>query len=111
MKKTKTIDPKVQFRRSKEWKTFRNKIKKKQKIDPITGSPLTKTCNCHHLNLNPKHYTDIEKEENFVCLNSTTHAVIHWFYGDSKNRKDWKTRIKRVIEFLELMDNINNNGG
>ena len=29
MKKTKTVDPKVQFRRSKEWKTFRNKIKKK----------------------------------------------------------------------------------
>ena len=32
----KPIDPKVQFRRSKEWKTFREKLRKKQKKDPIT---------------------------------------------------------------------------
>lgn len=110
-KKTKTVDPKVQFRHSKEWKTFRTKLKKKQKTDPITGSPLAKTCNCHHLDLNPKHYTNIEKEENFVCLNNTTHEVLHWFFGDGRVRKDWRTRIKRVIEFLELMESINNNGG
>ena len=40
--KKKPTDPKVQFRRSKEWKTFREKLRKKQKKDPITGSPLTK---------------------------------------------------------------------
>lgn len=40
--KKKTTDPKVVFRHSKEWKSFREKIKKYQKTDPITGSPLTK---------------------------------------------------------------------
>lgn len=41
-KNTKNKDPKVVFRRSKQWKDFRTKLKKKQKVDPITGSPLTK---------------------------------------------------------------------
>lgn len=40
--KKKPKDPKVTFRRSKEWQTFRTTIKKKQKKDPVTGSPLTK---------------------------------------------------------------------
>ena len=60
--KKKTTDPKVIFRRSKEWHTFREKKRKEQKTDPITGSPLTKQFNLHHLDLDPKHYTDIEKE-------------------------------------------------
>lgn len=111
VKKKTTIDPKVQFRRSKEWHTFREKKRKEQKTDPITGSPLTKQYNLHHLDLDPKHYTNIEKEENFVGLNSTSHEVIHFFFGDSKNKKDWRTRIQRVIEILELMESINNNGG
>lgn len=105
--KKKTTDPKVVFRRSKEWHTFREKKRKEQKTDPITGSQLTKTCNCHHLDLDPKHYTEIEKEENFICLNSTTHSVIHWFFGDGKTRKDWRKRIKKVVEILELMEELN----
>lgn len=85
--KKKTTDPKVQFRRSKEWHTFRDKIKKNQKKDPITGSPLTKCFNLHHLDLDPKHYTDIEKEENFIGLNSTSHEVIHYFFRRWKDKK------------------------
>lgn len=41
-KPKKPNDPKVTFRRTKEWQTFRTTIKKKQKKDPVTGSPLTK---------------------------------------------------------------------
>lgn len=52
--KKKTIDPKVQFRRSKEWHTFREKIKKSQKTDPITGSPLTKRIQSPSLGFRPK---------------------------------------------------------
>ena len=37
--------------------------------------------------------------------------VLHYIWDNSQEDGDWKTRIKRVIEFLELMDNINNNGG
>lgn len=105
--KKKTTDPKVVFRRSKEWHTFREKKRKEQKTDPITGSPLTKQFNLHHLDLDPKHYTDIEKEENFIGLNSTSHEVIHYFFGDGKTRKDWQTRIKKVVEILELMEELN----
>lgn len=52
--KKKTTDPKVQFRRSKEWKTFREKIKKSQKTDPITDSPLTKRIQFTSLGFRPK---------------------------------------------------------
>lgn len=105
--KTKTKDKKVIFRRSKEWKTFRQELKKKQKTDPITGSPLTKMCNCHHLDENPKNYTDITDESKFICLNSMTHTCVHWLWGDAQHRNNWRTRLKRLIELLELMDEIN----
>ena len=85
--KKKTTDPKVVFRRSKEWHTFREKERKEQKTDPITGSPLTKQYNLHHLDLDPKHYTDLEKEENFIGLNLTTHTVIHYFFRRWKDKK------------------------
>ena len=52
--KKKITDPKVVFRRSKEWKSFREKIKKNQKKDPITGSPLTKRLQSSSLRLRPK---------------------------------------------------------
>lgn len=52
--KKKTTDPKVVFRRSKEWKTFRDKIKKSQKTDPITGSPLTRRVQFTSLGFRPK---------------------------------------------------------
>lgn len=54
VKKKTTIDPKVQFRRSKEWHTFREKKRKEQKIDPITGSPLTKRVQSASLGFRPK---------------------------------------------------------
>ena len=52
--KKKTTDTKVVFRRSKEWKTFREKIKKSQKNDPITGSPLTRRIQFTSLGFRPK---------------------------------------------------------
>lgn len=52
--KKKKTDPKVQFRRSKEWKSFREKIRKKQKTDPITGSPLTKRFQSTSFEFRPK---------------------------------------------------------
>lgn len=52
--KKKTTDPKVVFRRSKEWHTFREKKRKEQKKDPITGSPLTKRLQSSSLGFRPK---------------------------------------------------------
>lgn len=100
-------DPKVVFRRSKAWKTFRDRIKKMQTYDPVTGSRLTKTCNCHHLNEDPSKYDDISDDSKFICLNAMTHTVVHYLWGDAQKRNDWKTRIERLTEICELMDEIN----
>ena len=107
-KKTTKADHKVVFRRSKQWTTFRQKIKKSQKTDPVTGSVLAKGFNLHHLDENPEHYTDISDESHFIGLNSTTHTVLHFLWGDGARRYDWKTRLERLKELCELMDEINN---
>lgn len=108
-KGTNKEDPKVVFRRSKAWKTFREKLRKKQKKDYVTGSPLSKTCNCHHGDLRPENYSDISDESKFICLNQATHECLHRIYGDGKNRYDWRERIKKLTELCEWMDEINKN--
>lgn len=65
--------------------TFRTKIKKSQK----------------------EHYTDISDESHFVGLNSTTHAVLHFLWGDGARRYDWKKRLERLKDLCELMDELN----
>jgi hypothetical protein len=45
-------------------------------------------------------------------LNRQSHEVVHFFYGDERHKKDWRTMVKGLIEVLERMDsynNINNN--
>lgn len=100
-------DPKVMFRRSKAWKTFREKLKKNQKKDPVTGSPLQKNCNCHHLCEDPSKYDDISDDSKFICLNSMSHQCIHFLWGDAQRRNDWRTRLQRLKEICELMDEYN----
>lgn len=102
-------DSKVIFRRSKEWSTFRNKIKKKQKIDPVTGNPLVKGFNLHHRDFNPANYEDISDENKFVGLNQQTHECLHFVYGSGEHRKDWKAILKRLAEQCEIMDLYNDN--
>ena len=74
MSSSKEIKSKV--RKSREWKDFRKKLIEKQKVDPITGKKLTTGCNCHHLDLNVNHYSDL-KEDKFVILNRQSHEIIH----------------------------------
>lgn len=104
----KTTDNKVVFRRSNEWKNFREKLKKRQKTDYITGSPLTKTSNCHHGVLDPAKYDDISDESKFIMLNTNSHSLLHFLYGDTNRRYDWKTRLKRLEELCIWMDELNN---
>lgn len=108
-KAKKETDPKVLFRRSKEWATFRQRMKKKQKYDYVTGSPLAKGFNLHHLCEDPKQYSDISDEARFVCLNSTSHVVIHYLWGDGKRRYNWKERLQKLKELCEAMDEFNDN--
>lgn len=101
-------DSKVIFRRSKTWKTFREKLRKKQKTDPITGSPLQKNCNCHHGDENPAHYEDISDESKFIMLNQMSHSCLHFVWGDGNKRYNWKDRLKKLAELCAWMDEINN---
>lgn len=105
-KKPKKVDQtaKTKFRRSPEWKKLRNQVKEEQKFDPITGKPLSTTYNLHHRNCNPDRYFDISDREKFIGVNSTTHDVLHYFWGDSRYRKDWRTMVMKLIHELKKMD-------
>ncbi len=91
-------DVKAKFRRSKEWKTFRIKIAEKQdNKDIITGKPLRKCYNCHHLDMSAENYDQLT-EENFIAVNKTTHETIHALFRYYKNDKDILNRIKQVLD-------------
>lgn len=108
MKKNKNTDSKNVFRRSKAWHTFRENIREKQKTDPVTGAKLSKNYNLHHLDLNADNYTDISDETHFVGLNSTTHSMIHYLFGDTRHRNDWRKRLIQLENLCILMEEINN---
>lgn len=94
---------KRRFRQRKEWKVFREEQRKKQKKDYLTGKPLTKTYELHHLDLNPENYQDLNPE-NFITLNSKSHSTIHFLY--SYYVKD-PSIIERLKETLDRMLVIN----
>lgn len=102
-KKVSQVD-KTKFRRTNEWKKFRAKIRRQQKIDPITHKPLSKTYNLHHLNVDPQKYTALDEPDHFIGLNSTTHTLVHFLWGDASKRKDWRSMVLRLIKILKMMD-------
>lgn len=97
---------KTKFRSSKPWKDFRDKKRKEQEKDPVTGAKLTRMANLHHLDLNEEHYEDLSNEDNFVFLNQMTHKVVHWFFSKT-NPKQWRDRMERLKPILEAMERIN----
>ena len=99
-----TQKEKTKFRATKEWRDFRKQLKEKQKVDPLSLKSLTKTCNCHHRDLDATHYTDISNEEHFVMVNNYSHKCLHYLYNIYKNDKDV---IKRLELELEKMYKIN----
>lgn len=106
-KKKVTQDEKTKFRRSKAWRELRDKIRDKQKVDPITEKPLSRTYNLHHGDLNPDNYTNISDETHFVGLNSTSHELLHFVYGDSRTKKNWRDILIRLMALCEWMDTLN----
>lgn len=100
---SKAQNKKSKFRSTSTWKKFRKSMKDKQKTDIITGKPLLKGFNLHHCDLNEEHYEDISKEDNFVCLNKTTHEVVHWLF----RYKNWREVLQNLYKLLEKMEKIN----
>ena len=104
--KTNHQKAKTKFRSSKPWKEFRDKKRKEQQFDPITGAKLTRMANLHHCDLNEEHYEDLSNEDNFVFLNQASHKVVHYFFLKSKP-SEWRKRIERIIPILEKMEELN----
>ena len=102
-----TTNDKKRFLNSADWKNFRLMKFAEQKTDPVTCAKLTSRANLHHLDENPEHYTDISDPTHFVLLNYKTHDLLHYVWGDSKRRLDWRKRIDALRKLCEQMDEIN----
>ena len=95
------------FRASKEWKTFRNFMKKLSgNKDLITNKTLRKGFQVHHMDLQEENYS-ILFPDNFICCNNLTHKVIHFLYTYYKTDPQI---IDRLREVLEKMKEINKGG-
>lgn len=98
---------KKKVRASKAWKDLRKKIKDEQKTDPITGKPLTKMFNLHHLSQDDEYYDDLT-ENRFVGLNQKTHDFIHFCYNIYKRDKDFDF-LERIKLYCEKMKELTEN--
>lgn len=76
--KTPAAKEKAAFRKTSVWREHRKQLIDEQGgLDPITGCKLTKCCHCHHRDLSPENYANIDEGKQ-VVLNSETHKVIHF---------------------------------
>lgn len=100
----KTQKTKTKFRATSRWKKFRQSLKSERKVDEITHRPLIKGFQCHHLDLNEDHYTDISDKEHFAVINRQTHDTVHWLYRYYE--KDPQI-IDRLKDMLDRMLDIN----
>lgn len=78
-------------------------MKDKHKVDAITGKPLYKGWNLHHCDMSDEHYEDLSNEENFECLNVSSHEFVHWLF----RYKNWREILKNIETLLEKMEKIN----
>jgi hypothetical protein len=42
-----------------------------------------------------------------IGLNGTSHELVHFVFGDSHTKKDWRAIIARLTEICELMEQLN----
>ena len=100
----KAKDAKAKFRQTKEWKTFRIKIAEKQdNKDIITGKPLRKCYNCHHLDMSAENYDQLT-EENFIALNKQTHETLHFLFRYYQKDPTVLDRLKTVLDRMNELN-------
>ncbi len=90
------------FRRSGKWTKFRKLLKKERKVDPITGSPLTARCQCHHCCMADDQYENLNPDW-FEMLNPKSHDLIHFLFAT----RDWRRALQEVKRILEKMESLN----
>ena len=100
----KNSEKKSKFRQTKEWKTFRIKIAEKQdNKDIITGKPLRKCYNCHHLDMSAENYDQLI-EENFIALNKQTHETLHFLFRYYQKDPTILDRLKTVLDRMNELN-------
>ena len=96
---------KAKFRATKEWKVFRELMFKEfDGKDAITGRPLRKGWQLHHLDLNPDNYR-VLNPNNFIPLNKKTHDIVHFLF-----RYDILKVMHTLMNVLLAMQRINEKG-
>ena len=91
-------DIKAQFRATKAWKEFRQKMFDKQSgLDYITGKKLYKGYNVHHCDMATENYDKLI-EENFLALNKQTHDTVHTLFRYYQKDKTILDRLKQVLD-------------
>lgn len=92
------------FRRTKQWKDFREKMSVKfDGKDAITGEKLRKGWNLHHMDLDKEHYADLSDESMFIPLNKGTHEKLHEMYIFARKQD----RLIKLFEYVAKMEEIN----
>lgn len=77
---------KRKVRSTKEWTNFRKLMYNRcEGVDKVTGMPLRKGWQLHHLDMNSERYAELIPEK-FICVNRQTHEMIHWVF----RYKEWK---------------------
>lgn len=90
---------KSKFRSSSDWKKFRKEMYHKANgLDRITGKPLRKGWQLHHLDMKPENYAELIPEK-FVCVNRTTHEMIHWLF----RYRNWKQCLCNLNDIIAEM--------
>ena len=100
----KAKDAKAKFRQTKAWKEFRKRIFDKQDgKDIITGKPLRKCYNCHHLDMSAENYDQLT-EENFIALNKQTHEALHFLFRYYQKDPTILDRLKTVLDRMKELN-------
>lgn len=80
-KSSKAQREKTKFRKTVAWKKFKAFMKKKDcNRDQLTGRPLRRGWQLHHLDMSVENYKDLNPD-NFVCLNRKSHELIHFLFN------------------------------
>ena len=92
-----TQKEKTKFRASSKWKKFRVFMKKLfGNKDAITGKPLYKGWNLHHLD--EKNYSDL-KPEKFIPLNKKSHEMVHFL----ERYDNYEEVAANLVKYLKIM--------
>lgn len=97
---SKNSELKAKFRRSVEWKNFRKHMADLyDNKDAITGKPLRKGWNLHHLDMSVENYQDLD-EDKYIPLNRATHEMLHQVFR-------YSYAIEQLTYYVGIMDKLN----